>query len=178
VGWLPDLREELKAWLLSATQGGDAALRLVLDPRAGLLSAKLESLPATPQPYRLALINHPLGPRQLDPNLRHKGLSGPWGKAIQAEALRLDANDALLLWPDGTVAETGIAAVGVEVDGIFLVPPYQGRVTSLTERLELPDWAESRGLRIEVQAIPVHRARLGRIWCMNALRGIWPATLL
>jgi branched-subunit amino acid aminotransferase/4-amino-4-deoxychorismate lyase len=98
--------------------------------------------------------------------------------AIQAEALRLDANDALLLWPDDTVAETGIAAVGVEADDVFLVPPHQGRVTSLTERLELPEWAESRGLRIQVQAIPVHRARLGRIWCMNALRGIWPATLL
>jgi branched-subunit amino acid aminotransferase/4-amino-4-deoxychorismate lyase len=176
--WLPGLREPLTTWLEAATGMGNAALRLVLDPGAAVLSAHLEPLPWAPQPCQLVPMRHPLGSLRADPTARHKGLSGPWGRAILAEAQRLGGDDALLLWPDGTVAETAIAAVGVEAGGVLAMPPIQGRVASLTERLDLPAWARSRGLRIEMKPLTLPSARAGAIWCMNALRGIWPATLL
>jgi branched-subunit amino acid aminotransferase/4-amino-4-deoxychorismate lyase len=178
VAWLQGILGELRDWLVFSTQGGDSALRLVLDPGEGFLSARIESLPQVPQSYRLVLIMHPLWNRQTDPTVIHKGLAGPWELQVLATARGLGADDALLQWPDGSLAETAIASVGVETDGVLMVPPLQGRVASLTERLELPDWARFRGLRIETKAMPLLSARRGQIWCMNALRGIWPATLL
>jgi branched-subunit amino acid aminotransferase/4-amino-4-deoxychorismate lyase len=178
VDWLLPLQEEIEGWLGSAIPHQDAALRMVLHADSGLLSAWLEPLPIPSQPYRLALIAHPLGERRWDPAITHKGLSGPWGLEVLASVRSLGADDALLLWPDGSLAETAIAAVGVELKGILRVPPPPGRVASLAERLDLPAWAKSRRLRIEREAIPQALAQEGQVWCMNALRGIWPATLL
>ncbi len=177
VSWLSGLQAEITAWLASATPEEDAALRLVLHPGQGLLSARLEPLPSPPQPCRLAAMSHPLSERRGDPTVIHKGLSGPWGLAILVAVRQLGAEDALLMWPDGTLAETAIASVGVESGGALRVPPPQGRVASLAERLDLPGWAGSRGLRVVPGDIPLACAREGRLWCLNALRGIWPATL-
>jgi branched-subunit amino acid aminotransferase/4-amino-4-deoxychorismate lyase len=176
--WLLGLQVEITTWLESVINGEDAALRLVLHPGPGLLSARLEPLPSAPQPCRLVVMSHPLGGRRTDPSVVHKGLSGPWGSDILMAARRSGAEDALLLWPNGTLAETAIASLGIEAGGVLRVPPPQGRVASLAERLDLPVWAGSRGLRVETADIPLARAREGRMWCMNALRGIWPATLL
>jgi branched-subunit amino acid aminotransferase/4-amino-4-deoxychorismate lyase len=123
-------------------------------------------------------MRHPLTEGRSDPKAPHKGLSGPWSAATRAEAQQLGGEDALLLWPDGTLAETAIAAVGLEVNGAFLLPSPEGRVASLAKRLDLPAWAAGRGLRIEVAPIPRSRMPEGRLWCLNALRGIWPASLL
>ena len=178
LAWLPDLQTDIANWLGSAVPGEDAALRMILYPTVGLLSARLEPLPPAPDPWRLALMPHPMSARRGDPILVHKGLAGPWWTEVWSEAHRQDAEDALLLWPDGTLAETAIAAVGVERGGILRMPPPQGRVASLAERLDLPGWAEAKGLRIERGDIPLALAREGQLWCMNALRGIWAATLL
>ncbi len=178
VPWLAQIRTELEGWLeAEARGGGEAALRLVLHPDAALLSALLEPLPAVPRPYRLKALPHPLGAQREEALLLHKGLAGPWSQAVLAEARQAGAEDALLLWPDGTLAETAIAAVGLERDGVLAMPPAQGRVASLAERLDLPAWARERGFRIEVAARSLPALRDGRLWCMNALRGIWPAEL-
>jgi branched-subunit amino acid aminotransferase/4-amino-4-deoxychorismate lyase len=140
--------------------------------------ARLEPLPVSPDPYRLVVMPHPLNEGRSDPQAPHKGLSGPWSAAIRTEAQRLGGEDALLLWPDDTLAETAIAAVGLEVNGTLLLPPPEGRVASLAERLDLPAWAAGRGLRIEAAPIPRSRTQEGRLWCLNALRGIWPASLM
>ncbi len=176
--WVDGLQQQLLEWLESDLPVGDAALRLVLHPAAGCCTARLEPLPDTPSPYRLVPTHHPLNEGRADPKAPHKGLSGAWSTAMRAEAQRLGGEDALLLWPDGTLAETAIAAVGLEVDGVLLLPPPEGRVASLAERLDLPAWAAGRGLRIEVVAIPRPRVVEGQLWCLNALRGIWPASLL
>jgi len=178
VDWLLLLQRDIETWLSSTTPQEDAALRLVLHPDSGLLSARLEPLPAPAKPYRLVLMPHPLGQRQADLSVMHKGLSGPWGIEVLSAARSLGAEDALLLWSDGSVAETAIAAVGVEMGGVLRIPPPPGRVASLAERLDLPRWVESRNLSLEMRDIPQSLAREGRLWCMNALRGIWPATLL
>lgn len=178
VDWMTPLQAELEAWLRSAIPEGDVALRLVLHPLAQVVVAQLEPLPKSPKPYRLAVLPHPIGARQTDPQVTHKGLAGPWGMAVLAQARQLGAEDALLVWPDGSVAETAIAAVALEIDELLIVPPPPGRVRSLAERLSLPDWAVNRGLQIHRHEVTLAQARTGQIWCMNALRGIWPATLL
>lgn len=177
VPWLPGIQPALEAWLRAEAPGADAALRLTLHPETGRLSARLEPLPSPPVPYRLAPFPHPLAARRLDPTVTHKGLAGPWHLALLEAAREAGAVDALLLWADGTLAETAIASVALQRGNLITVPPPQGRVASLAERLDLPDWARSRGLRIEVGSLSLASVQEGRLWCMNALRGIWPATL-
>ncbi len=178
VDWLPGIEVEMTTWLNLAAPGMDAALRMVLHPDDALVSARLEALPTAPQPYRLIPMPHPLRDRQMETTLMHKGLSGPWSQAVLSSVRQVGADDALLLWADGTVAETAIASVGIEQGNVLTLPPQLGRVASLAERLDLPGWAESRGLRIDIGRFPLPGPGEGQVWCMNALRGIWSATLL
>lgn len=170
VPWLSEVIEELHAWAGSTP----AALRLRLDARHGQLWARRESLPATPHPYRLLPLPHPLPPLGAP---RRKGLDGRWEAAPLAAARAFGAEDALLLWPDGTLAESAIATVAWERGRELLLPPPGGRVAGLGERLTLPGWAAARGLSLHTS--PIHLAELGdgRLWCVNALRGVWPAEL-
>ncbi|WP_306589420.1 aminotransferase class IV [Geothrix sp. 21YS21S-4] len=172
VPWLEAATDELRTWL-AIQSPKESALRLVLHPQ--ILVATLEPLPVAPTPYRLALLPHPMGDLRPDPLARHKGLSGPWSAAALEEARRRGADDALLSWPDGTVVETAIAAVAQERNGRLHLPPAEGRVASVAERLDLPAWAAARGWTADTGRIA---PREGRLWCMNALRGIWPAELL
>jgi branched-subunit amino acid aminotransferase/4-amino-4-deoxychorismate lyase len=151
---------------------------MVLDPDGGVLSARLEPLPITPRPYRLAVLPHPLAQRRGDAMVVHKGLAGPWGSGVLAMARQLGAEDALLLWADATLAETAVAAVCVEIDGVLTLPPAEGRVASLAVDLDLPAWAAAKDLRITMAGMSLEQARRGQLWCLNALRGIWPADLL
>lgn len=175
--WLLGSQAEIETWLREETPRSDAALRLVLEPEVARLSARLEPLPAVPDSYRLKVLPHPLRELRQDVAIVHKGLAGPWGQAVLVAARASGAEDALLLWDDGTLAETAIASVALEQGGTLLVPPPQGRVASLAERLDLPGWASARGLRIEVADISVPSVVGGRLWCMNALRGFWLASL-
>jgi len=175
--WVAGLQRELCLWLQTTWPGGNAALRLVLQPAQGFCFARLEDLPVPPSPCHLVPMPHPLKEGRSDPAAPHKGLSGSWPATAMREAQRLGGDDALLLWPDGTLAETAIAAVGLERGDRFLLPPPEGRVASLAERLDLPAWAVARRLRISTAPISFEEAMEGRLWCMNALRGIWPATL-
>lgn len=177
VPWLSGLQTELEAWLSAETSHTDAALRLVLHPQAACLSARLEPLPTPAQPYRLMVLSHPLQARRQETAVVHKGLAGPWSQAVLSAAREADAEDALLLWNDGTLAETAIASVALERGNLLTIPPPQGRVASLAERLDLPEWARSRGLRLEVNSLSLPAVWEGRLWCLNALRGIWPAVL-
>lgn len=173
--WLAEAGEALRAWLDGA---GEAALRLALHLDLQVLSARLEPLPLAPSPCRLAPLPHPMGDLRPSPLARHKGLSGPWRSVAMASARERGAEDALLFWPDGTLAETPIAAVALERDGILTLPPPEGRVDSLTERLDLPGWAAERGWRLASAPLTLAACGEGRLWCMNALRGLWPAALL
>ena len=176
VPWLLALGEPLVAWL-RVQAPGDGALRMSLYPAEGLLSACLETLPVTPAPYRLRVLPHPLGDLRGSTLARHKGLTGPWPTAALRLAQARGAADALLCWPDATVAETALALLVLEHRGRLVVPPPGGRVASITEALDLPGWAAERQLGI-VEA-PIHLRDLaeGRLWCLNAVRGFWPAML-
>jgi branched-subunit amino acid aminotransferase/4-amino-4-deoxychorismate lyase len=176
--WVAGLQVDLQRWLETALPDGKGSLRLVLHPKAYLIAARLAPLLEAPDPCRLIPMTHPLAEDRSDPTALHKGLSGPWASAAGAKAQRLGGEDALLLWADGTLAETTMAAVGLEVDDVLLLPPPEGRVASLAERLDLPVWSADRGLRMEYGAIPLSRVSEGRLWCLNTLRGVWPASLL
>lgn len=173
--WLSAALEEVASWVAEYT-GMDLALRLSLDAEGSCATARLEPLPRATAPWRLLPLPHPMGDLRACPLAPHKGLTGPWGASIRAEAMAGGGADALLLWPDGTVAETGLATVALERDGRLVLPPAAGRVASLTERLELPAWARARGL--DLQRSPFTPGASGQLWCLNALRGIWPVTVL
>lgn len=176
--WAPGLAAGIRAWIASAGAREDGALRLALHGPEGLLEARLEPLPLTPHPYRLLPLPHPMGDLRGQDLARHKGLSGPWRQPALAEAQSRGAEDALLLWPDGTLAETTIAAVALERAGVLVLPPPEGRVASLAEALDLPAWAAARGLEVRWEDLRPGQAARGRLWCLNAVRGFWPAILL
>lgn len=178
VDWLPTAGTALCRWLQTCVQPRHAALRLRLQAEAPCLQAVLEPLPVATQPYPLVVLPHPLASRKGDPALEHKGLAGPWSQGILAAARSQGAEDALLCWPDGTLAETAIASLAVPDGDRLLLPPTEGRVASLAERLDLPGWAAARGLRLTFAPVPLERARQAPLWCLNALRGIWRAHLL
>ncbi|WP_243301228.1 aminotransferase class IV [Geothrix oryzisoli] len=175
--WLAEAAEELGHWL-KRHAAPEAALRLELRLDLKLMEARLEPLPQASIPYRLAPLPHPMGDLRPNPLAPHKGLSGPWRPQVLAEVWQHGAEDALLLWPDGTLAETAIATVALEREGILTLPPAAGRVASVAERLDLPLWAEARGWTVHHASIPREDCSGGQIWCMNALRGLWPAVLL
>lgn len=177
VPWLDAASQELETWLGTRNSPEAGALRLRLHLELDLLEAELGPLPLTVQPYRLLVMEHPLALRRSDPATTHKGLCGPWSTQVLAAATQQGTQDALLVWPDGSLAETAIAAIGLEIEGVFLVPAPEGRVASVFEALALPAWAASMGYRICRGPISRDRIKDGNIWCMNALRGIWPATV-
>ncbi len=168
--WLNTVGDDLRAWVAEAAMEPAETLRLRL--HGDQLWAMLEALPETPSPYGLHLSPHPLGAPSSHPLSPHKGLTGPWGAAMLREARAVGADDALCFWPDGTLVETAIASIALEVEGELWLPPLEGRVASLAERLDLPEWAGSRTIRIQAfRAEDLHR---GQLWCFNAVRGVWP----
>lgn len=188
--WLAEAhRERLRAWapgsawfdpafdqlLDTFLEGGDGVLRIRLDEPGRQLWAHWEPLPETPQPYHLVIRAHPLT-QALAPRI--KGMDGAWSAPVLEDARRSGAADALLVWPDGSVAETAIAAVALQVGNELWCPPPAGRVASLAEQHLLPRWADARDLRLGLKPIPLERLGTAPLWCFNAVRGVWPAEVI
>ena len=171
--WVMEEREAITAWVAAGSSDFEEALRLRLQGKQ--LWAVLEPVPVVPSPYILRLAPHPHGHPARHPLAPHKGLLGVWNLASLNEAKAAGAHDALLHWPDGTLVETAIASIALEVEGELWLPPAEGRVASLAERLDLPEWAGSRELR--VRAFTAEDLPHGRLWCFNAVRGVWPGVL-
>lgn len=157
---------------------GDGIVRIRLVPEAGVLLVKWEPWSAAPQPYRLLPLPHPLGDLRPDPRARHKGLLGNWSEAGLARARAAGAEDVLCLWPDGTVAETAIAAIALRDGATLRCPPPEGRVASIAEAAFLPGWAERRGLVLRTGPVTLDEARAGGLVSFNAARGVWQAEVL
>ncbi len=173
VTWLPEVEPALTAWISNA---GTAALRLQLFPDA--ISARLEAVPVPFSSYRLLVMPHPLGDIRGNDKAGHKGLLGAWDSQTRNHAEENFADDALLLWPDGTLAETAIASICLQVNDQLLLPPTEGRVASITEAVDLPPWAASLSLCIRRGPIALEEVSSGRLWCMNAVRGLWQAEVV
>lgn len=172
--WVLGEAEAIAAWVGAMAKEPAGALRLRL--HGNQLWALLEAIPPVPSSYRLRLMPHPLETPARHPLAPHKGLLGVWNLAPLDEARASGADDALFFWPDGTLAETAIASIALEVEGSLWIPPVEGRVASLAERLELPEWAGAR--KIRSRGFSAAETAGGRLWCFNALRGMWPGTLL
>lgn len=172
--WLAGQTEAIADWVAGTSIAPLETLRLRL--HGDQLWALLEPLVETPSPYRLKLAPHPLGTATAHPLAPHKGLMGTWNAEPLTHATAAGADDALLFWPDGTLVETAIASIALEVGGSLWVPPLEGRVASLAERIDLPGWAASRD--IHIQAFQTTDLGRGRLWCFNAVRGVWLGTLL
>ncbi len=173
VSWLSGMEPAINAWVSTAAL---AACRLQLFPES--ISVRLEAMADHNPPFRLQAMPHPLGDLRGDARAILKGLLGPWDILARNRAHQRLAEDALLLWPDGTIAETTIAAIGLELDGKLLMPPPEGRVSSIAEAFDLPFWARSRGLVVEPRPIRLNEVPGGQLWCMNAVRGLWQAEVV
>lgn len=173
VAWLNGKEPEIAAWILTA---GMAACRLQLFPDA--ISVRLEAIPDPFVSCRLLAMPHPMGDIRGDAKAALKGILGTWDIQARNQAHEKPADDALLLWPDGTLAETSIAAIGLQLNDKLLLPPLEGRVSSITEAFELPLWAISKGLSVQRRPIRLDEVSGGQLWCMNALRGLWQAEVV
>ncbi len=170
--WLESAFRSLQERLATAPDG---MVRIRLDATGGRLWAAWEVLPETPSPYRLLPMPHPLPPGAKP---RLKGADGAWSVSLLRAAREAGAHDALLLWPDGTVAETAIAAVFLEREGQLWIPPAGGRVASLGEAFDLPPWIREHRLKGVARAFGLAETREGRLWCLNVVRGMWQAESL
>lgn len=173
VSWLKGKEPEIAAWISTS---GMAACRLQLYPDA--ISVRLEAIPEPFSSCRLLTMAHPLGDIRGDAIAMLKGLLGAWDIRARNHAHESLADDALLLWPDFTIAETTIAAIGLQLNDKLLLPPLEGRVSSITEAFELPLWAMSHGLVIQRRPIRLEEVSSGQLWCMNAVRGLWQAEVV
>lgn len=157
---------------------GDAILRLRASASEGVLLARLEVWKPLPEPWRLWPAPHPLGDLRGEPAAAHKGLLGGWSEAALGLARSLGAHDVLCLWPDGTVAETALAAVALPCGDHLRLPPTEGRVASLAEAHLLPAWAASMGLGLRAGPVTLQEALARGLRCFNAARGVWQAEVL
>jgi len=173
VSWLDGTGPQVAAWMAAA---GPVVGRMQLLPDA--LSVRLEAIPDHVGSYGLLAMGHPLGDIRSDSRSAHKGLLGAWDIEARNQAKAKLADDALLLWPDGTLSETAIAAIGLQVAGKLRMPPKEGRVASIAEAIELPLWASSRGLEVRYGPIRLDEVSTGQLWCMNAVRGLWQAEVV
>ena len=120
-----------------------------------------------------------MGDLRPDPLAPHKGLSGPWRPQALSEAWRRGAEDALLLWPDGTLAESAIATVALERDGWLHPAPRPKAAWPVWQSAwTFPPGRKERGWTLHRAPIALEDCAGGQLWCLNALRGLWPATLL
>lgn len=206
VPWLKEVIPDLMAWISEAGTAAcrmqlfSDALSVRLDTTWGapgegshlceLASGRVRERPIgasgrspsfiseTQPPYRLIPLPHPLGDVRDNPRTAHKGILGDWDIQVRNQAHEGHAEDALLLWPDGTLAETAIASIGLQVGGDLFLPPLKGRVESITEALELQLWASAQGFALQRRPIALTEVSGGQLWCMNALRGLWQAEVV
>lgn len=173
VHWLNEVEPAMAGWISNA---GTAALRLQLFPDA--LSARLEAIPVLVPSYRLIPMPHPLGDIRGNERAPFKGLLGLWDLQALDQARKRHAEDALFFWPDGTIAETAIASIGLRIVDHLFLPPLEGRVASITESVELPLWALGHTLQVQRRPITLNEVINGQLWCMNSLRGLWQAEIV
>jgi branched-subunit amino acid aminotransferase/4-amino-4-deoxychorismate lyase len=176
-------RSEAAPWLPAAfeaalSQAQDGILRARVSPAEEVLMVRWEPWRPPSEPWRLLAVPHPLGDLRGQTAAEHKGLLGGWSEAALGLARSQGAHDVLCLWPDGTVAETALAAVALPCGDHLRLPPAEGRVSSLAEAHLLPDWAAERGLSLRRGPVTLEEALARGLRCFNAARGVWQAEVL
>ena len=95
-----------------------------------------------------------------------------------ADVAARDADEPLLLTPDGAVAETARFAVAWLHDGIIRMPSLELEILPSIGRIRVLELAEAQGLRVEVGAWPRSALADRPVFLMNAARGVVPVTSL
>lgn len=161
---------EVRSALDLAVRGATHPLRVrLLVTRTGRISTEIA--PAPPPAARVALAVDDVGLDPQDPMLRHKTTE----RSIYEQAARRhpQADDVILVTRDGLVADTTIATVCAEIDGVWVTPPVADGALPGVARQALVEAGRLvvRSLRIEDLA---GATRLARV---NSLRG-WEHAVL
>ena len=123
---------ETRAVLRAAVAGvsGSVVVRLTVD-RTGWIKTQVIPVPS-PGLVRVSLATSPIDPE--DVFLYHKTTN----RRVYEQAMSLtDADDVVLVDPDGHITETTIANVAVLIDGTWWTPPVRCGLLPGTERAEL-----------------------------------------
>lgn len=162
---------EVRSALDTAVRGADTDLRVrLLVSRAGQISAETSAAPVPTTPARLAVDDARIDPS--DPMLRHKTTERSLYEA--AAARHPYADDVILATIDGLVADTTIATLCIEVDGVWVTPPVSdGALPGVARQLLV----EAR--RIHERSITLEEVRSAtRLARINSLRGWEDAVLV
>lgn len=161
---------EVRSALDTAVRESDRPRRVrLLVSRTGEITAEPLEVPDAVAQVRLVVDGMPIDP--LDPMLRHKTTERSIYDA--AAARHPEADDVVLVTIDGLAADTTIATLCAEIDGVWVTPPVSDGALPGVARRSLLEAG-----RIKERSIPVetlHTAtRLARV---NSVRG-WENAVL
>ena len=160
------------------TRGEEAQLGL---PTAGQPTLIISARPYTPPPpadYRQGwpVVCFP-EPRQCFLG-NHKSLNYLFSLAARQYALDHGGREALILAPDGTVAEGAASGLLWEEGGGYYIPQAEGALPSVTLTV-LRERLENRGLAVlREPAPPARLQQAAGVWLANSLMGLLPAAAL
>jgi para-aminobenzoate synthetase/4-amino-4-deoxychorismate lyase len=161
---LADVRARIGA------EGGEARLRLLVDPAGAVTLTRAPLPPAAAEPVVVALSEEPVDRR--DPALFHKTTRRePYDRR---RAARPDVFDVLLLNREGEVTEGTFTNVVADLDGERVTPPLDSGLLPGVFRAGLLARGEVR----ERWLLPSDLSRARRVWVVNALRGWVEARLV
>jgi branched-chain amino acid aminotransferase len=107
---------------------------------------------------------------------RWKSLQMPRYAAAAREAARLGWDDALVLNAHGRIAESSMANVFWEEDGVWYTPPLSEGCVAGVMRAWMLEQRRQQGEPVAEDTLsPDRLAMADRLWLTNALRGIMPA---
>jgi para-aminobenzoate synthetase/4-amino-4-deoxychorismate lyase len=155
---------EVRSALDNAVRHAHSPLRVrLLVDRSGDITTESEPAPPTAGSVRLAIDRALLDPG--DPMLRHKTTERT--VYTDASSRHPGADDVILVTMDGLCADTTIATLCVEVDGIWYTPPVSDGALPGVARAEL-----IASGRLRERSIPAEELwRAARIARVNSLRG-------
>jgi len=148
-----------------ASKSGPQRVRLLL-ARDGAFRVECAPLEQkTSAPARLGIAAAPIDPSNIF--LFHKTSH----RVMYAEAMQSDCDDVVLWTADGTVTETTLGNIVVEMGGRKVTPPVDAGLLAGTFREELLE----RGEIVEGRVTLDDLRSASRVWIVNSVREWWPA---
>jgi para-aminobenzoate synthetase/4-amino-4-deoxychorismate lyase len=157
------VRDALEHSVASLPQPQRVRLLLARDGTSRIECATLES--KTTARAKLGIASAPIDPSNVF--LFHKTTH----RAMYTDAMQPECDDVVLWTADGTVTETTLGNIVVEIAGRKITPPVDAGLLAGTFREELLE----RGDIVEGRVTLEDLKSASRVWIVNSVREWWPA---